>query len=212
LHREQHTQHLEFLVKRLATEKPSGIHRSPALVGLRDYVYFSSCQKIQKRLEKKVRIGTQLLPFSEVLSGIDPSYVSLKMQGTSDYFDNFSTKAKGEDWIGDRANLFDIEFTFIETTIGSTAVKRIQLDTTGVSNLLDFVATLVQATTDIIGTICEVYKAVPLPKNQVKDKEGEVCQDLEALRLLMQSLRLLLTLSLSFHRFLEAIPASSIIY
>jgi hypothetical protein len=134
------------------------------------------------------------------------------MQGTSDYFDNSSIKAKGEDWMGRDANLFGIEFTFTETTIGSTPVKRIQLDTTGVSNLLDFVATLVQATTDIIGTICEVDKAVLLPKNQVKDKEGEVCQDLEALRLLMQSLRLLLTLSPSFHRFLEAIPASSIIY
>jgi hypothetical protein len=211
---ERHAQHLEFLVKRLVTVKGSRAFKSgsffktSAFMDLWEYVYFSSCRKIQKRLEKEVRIGTKLLPFSEVLSGIDPSQMSLKMQGSSDYFD---MEAKGEDWIGEHAQWFGIEFTFTETTIKSTPVKRIQLDTTGVSNLLDFVATLVQLTSKVIGKICEVYKAVPLPKNQVKDKEGRVREAFRLLRGLMQSLRLLLTWSPSFNRFLAAMPVSSII-
>jgi hypothetical protein len=198
-------------VKRLASVDKNQNLKSSAAADLRDYVYFSCCRKIQKRLHKKLRIETQHLSLSEFLDGIDRDQVSSKIQGSSNSFGVPSMEPKEEDWMVEPALLFGIKFTLTETMTGSTPLRRIQLDTDGVSNLLHFVLSLVRAVSGMIGRICQVHSADLLPKDQVQNQAVKVRRTLLSLRKAMHSLRVLLTQSLSFHQFLGAIEASSII-
>jgi hypothetical protein len=214
---EQHAQHLASLVQRLTKDDK----RWEAFRDFRKYIYFSSCQKMKKRLEKGVRNGKKVRPFVETLYASEPMLAvplvsATPLSGPSQDADSDPLQgedsgiSQNEDWIKKQAESMSITFTLVETKLGSTTVQHIQLDLGGIQNLRKLIRGIVNAITDLTNKICCLYLNVPVRRDIVAQTANEVHKILNPLLTVTWFLRKLLNCSPSLRRYLEAVPASSV--
>jgi hypothetical protein len=214
---EQHVKHLASLVQGLTKvdeSTESKIRTSEAFADFQKYIYFSSCRKIKKRLDKGVRIGKKVRSFSDTLFAIEPM-LALRLVSATPLpgrpLDEDSGLSQDEDWIKEYAGHVNLELTLDET---STTVKHIKLDLGGIANFQKLIRGNVKAITDLINKICHVYskysKVRLVRGDEVLKTAKEVHHHLAALLPVTWFLRRLLNFSPSLRRFLQAVPASSV--
>jgi hypothetical protein len=216
---EQHAQHLASLVQDLVKLHKSEIRKSQAFVDFRKYIYFSSCQKINKRLEKKVRHGEKVRPFLETLLAIQLKQAVQKIssahlpgrsqdEDSDPLQDEDPDPLQDEDWIRKLGETWELKFTLVR--LESTKVQHIELDRNGIENLQEMIRIIVDVITDKINEICHVYSKVPVHPDKVTETADDVHEHFKSLLQTTWLLQKLLKCSPSLRRFLNAVPASSV--
>lgn len=194
----EHAACLEHLVNRLNAKSPETVTE------LLHYVYFFSCRKLKKRLEKMLRGKS----FVAALAAIDSKAAAATI---SSYFPAVEPRLirNDEAWMQQYAEYgLGLKLKFKQLRLPDRVVKHVDLsDAASIAVVVGMAHAIVDCVHTHISRICEFSKA-RVPEEQVAGFAKEIHECLRRIQSLAEILRLMVN-SLSLRRILRVVPDGS---